>query len=117
MSQCVGENLVEAKTRARQTQHHSDLARATLFIGGMYCPDCPATIRTSLSNLKGVVEVLVTNYVETPYGVAQIFYDSAQVSRDEILTKITSPYWATLIEDKDPKREQILQRYTDIYVC
>lgn len=109
---------MEAVTRARQTQpRHAELARATLFLGGMYCQDCPAAIRTRLSKAKGVVEVLVTNYVEAPYGVAQVFYDSSQVSRDELLARLGSPYWATLIEDKDPKREQLLQKYTEIYVC
>ena len=83
----------------------------------MYCPDCPETIRTRLSKARGVVEVLVTNYIQTPYGVAQIFYDSTQVSRDEVLAKLGQHYWATLIEDKDPIREQVLLRYTEIYVC
>ncbi len=64
-----------------------------------------------------MVEVLVTDYIETPYGVAQIFYDSKQVGRDEILARLDSPYWATLIEDRDPNREQMLRRYTEIYVC
>jgi len=83
----------------------------------MDSPDCPANIRTRLSQVKGVVEVLVTDYIETPYGVAQIFYDSKQVGRDEILARLDSPYWATLIEDRDPNREQMLRRYTEIYVC
>jgi copper chaperone CopZ len=83
----------------------------------MYCPECTGTIRDRLSKVEGVVEVLVTNYVETPYGIAQVFYDSKQVSRDQMLANLESPYWATLIEDKDPKREQLLQRYTEIYVC
>jgi len=83
----------------------------------MDSPDCPANIRTRLSEVKGVVEVLVTDYIETPYGVAQIFYDSKQVGRDEILARLDSPYWATLIEDRDPNREQMLRRYTEIYVC
>ena len=113
-----GNFLVEKGTRARQGENiRQELARATLFLGGMYCPECTAEIRNRLSNVEGVVEVLVTNYVETPYGIAQVFYDSKQVSRDQVLAKLDSPYWATLIEDKDPKREQLLQRYTEIYVC
>ena len=58
------------------------------------------------------MEVLVTNYVETPYGVAQVFYDSHQVSRDEVLARIGAPYCAILLEDKDPRREQVLLRYS-----
>ncbi len=109
---------MEARTRARRHEAlRPELARATLFLGGMDSPDCPANIRTRLSQVKGVVEVLVTDYIETPYGVAQIFYDSKQVGRDEILARLDSPYWATLIEDRDPNREQMLRRYTEIYVC
>ncbi len=109
---------MEARTRARRREAlRPELARATLFLGGMDSPDCPANIRTRLSEVKGVVEVLVTDYIETPYGVAQIFYDSKQVGRDEILARLDSPYWATLIEDRDPNREQMLRRYTEIYVC
>ncbi len=109
---------MEARTRARQGENvRQELARATLFLGGMYCPECTAEIRNRLSKVEGVVEVLVTNYVATPYGIAQVFYDSKHVSRDQVLAKLGSPYWATLIEDKDPQREQLLQRYTEIYVC
>ena len=109
---------MEQKSRARHGEGNpSELARAILFLGGLYCPDCPAEIRSRLSKVKGVVEVIVSNYIETPYGLAQVFYDSKEVSRDEVLSKLGVPYWATLIEDKDPKREQVLQRYTEIYVC
>jgi len=83
----------------------------------MDSPDCPVDIRNRLSQVRGVVEVLVTNYIETPYGVAHVLYDSKQVGRDEILARLSSPYWATLIEDRDPNREKMLQRYTEIYVC
>ena len=51
----------------------------------MYCGDYPEEIRKRLSKVEGVLEVLVTNYVETPYGVTQVFYDSHEVSRDEVL--------------------------------
>ena len=109
---------MEEESRARYSEdHRSDLARAILFLGGMYCPKCPEEIRTRLSKLSGVVEVLVTNYIETSYGVVQVFYDSQQVTRDEVMARIEPPYWATLLEDKDPRREQILLRYTEIYVC
>jgi copper chaperone CopZ len=110
--------LVETRTRARHLEDvRQELARATLFLGGMYCSKCTEEIRNRLAKVGGVVEVLVTNYVETPYGIAQVFYDSKQVSPDQVLAKLGSPYWATLIEDKDPKRERLLQRYTEIYVC
>jgi copper chaperone CopZ len=88
-----------------------------MFLGGMYCSDCPETVRSRLSKIDGVVEVLVTNYIETAYGVVQIFYDSNRVSRDEVLAKLGPPYYAILLEDRDPRREQILLRYTEIYVC
>ncbi len=81
-------------------------------MGGMYSPECTAEIRTRLSKVEGVVEVLVTNYVETAYGIAQVFYDSKEVTPDQVIAKLGSPYWATLIEDKDPTREQLLQRHT-----
>ena len=109
---------MEQETRARRSENRRpELARATLFLGGMYSADSPEEIRTKLSKVAGVVEVLVTNYVETPYGIVQVFYDSHQVTRDEVLARISPPYWATLLEDKDPRREQILLRYTEVYVC
>ncbi len=109
---------MEEQARDRQTgSSRSELAKATLFVGGMYCPKCTDTIRDSLSRVKGVIEVLVTNYVEAPYGIVQVFYDSRHVTSDEFLAHLRTPYWATLIEDKDPKREKTLQRYTEIYVC
>ena len=83
----------------------------------MYCADSPEEIRTKLSTVAGIVEVLVTNYVETLYSIVQVFYDSHKVTRDEVLARIGPPYWATLLEDKDPRREQILLRYTEVYVC
>jgi len=57
----------------------------------MYCGDCPEENRKRLSKVEGVLEVLVTNYVETPYGVVQVFYDSHQVSRDEVLARVGLP--------------------------
>ncbi len=109
---------MEEHARAPRTGNtRSELARATLFVGGMYCPKCTDIIRDSLSRVRGVIEVLATNYVEAPYGIVQVFYDSRQVTTDEVLARIGTPYWATLIEDKDPKREKTLQRYTEIYVC
>ncbi len=83
----------------------------------MYCTKCTDVIRDSLSQVRGVIEVLVTNYVEAPYGIVQVFYEPRQVTRDEFLAHLRPPYWATLIEDKDPQRERTLQRYTEIYVC
>lgn len=109
---------MEEQARARHTgTSRPDLARATILLGGMYCQDCPETVRTRLSKIDGVIEVLVTNYVETPYGIVQVFYDSHEVARDEVLAKLGPPYYAILLEDKDPRREQILLRYTEIYVC
>ncbi|OLD02237.1 hypothetical protein AUG19_07620 [archaeon 13_1_20CM_2_54_9] len=114
----MGVSLVEEQARARQAgSTRSEMARATIFVGGMYCAKCSDAIRDSLSRVRGVVEVLVTNYVESPYGIVQVFYDSRQVRTDEFLAHLRTPYWATLIEDRDPKREQTLQRYTEIYVC
>lgn len=109
--------MEEKEKRAHHVNSRAELARAVLFLGGMYCSDCPEEVRTMLSKVKGVVEVLVSNYVETPYGIAQVFYDSHQVTRDEVLAKLGPPYYAILLEDKDPRREQILLRYTEIYVC
>ena len=109
---------MEMETRARHSElDRPDLARAILFLGGMYCPKCPEEIRARLSKINGVVEILVTNYVDTPYGIVQVFYDSHTVSRDEVLARIGPPYYAMLLEDRDPRREQILLRHTEIYVC
>jgi len=105
---------MEQDERARRSESEKqNLARATPFLGGMYCGDCPEEIRKRLSKLEGVLEVPVTNYVETPYGVAQVFYDSHQVNRDEVLARVGAPYYAILLEEKDPRREQILLRYTE----
>ncbi len=109
---------MEEETRARHPENsRPDIARATLFLGGMYCPTCPEEIRARLSKINGIVEVLVSSYVETPYGIVHIFYDSNRVTRDEVMARIGPPYYAVLLEDRDPRREQILLRYTETYVC
>lgn len=109
---------MEEETHAHRSENsRPELAKAVLFPGGMYCSECPKEIGTKLSIVDGVVEVLVTNYVETSYGIAQIVYDSRQVTRDEVIAKLGPPYYATLLEDKNPRREQILLRYTETYVC
>ncbi len=68
-----------------------------MFLGGMYGAESPEEIRTLLSIIQGVVEVLATNYVESPYGIVQVFYDSQQIARNETLARIGPPYWAILL--------------------
>ena len=109
---------METVARARHPEtHRPDLARAIFFLGGMYGHNSPEEVRARLLKVAGVVEVLATNYVETLYGIVQVFYDSRQVSRDEVFARVGPPYYAILLEDKDPRREQILLRHTEVYVC
>ena len=84
---------MEELARARRGESsRSELARATFLVGGMYCAKCPDTIRDRLSRVGGVIEVLVTNYVEASYGTVQVFYDSGQVTLDDFLTHLGTPY-------------------------
>ncbi len=110
---------MEQETRARHSESEDgrvDLTRAIIFLAGMYCklpgggPD-----KALENNLCG--GDLGDELCRNPYGMVQVFYDSRHVTRDEVLVKIGPPYYAILLEDEDPRREQILLRHTGTYVC
>jgi len=91
-----------SRTPAESTPDSDNLKTAEFAVEGMTCSGCEAGIKMAVGRLDGVDSVTASH----KEGVAEVRYDAAEVSPEEIVATIGKLGYEASLESPTTNREQ-----------